>query len=68
MKSFFKNFLCLVVLFIFENSAYSRSNNQTTEICQQNRRASTCIKNLKLKKYDLLKGNQIDIPVIPFKK
>ena len=38
------------------------------KICQKKSNRSTCIKNLKLKKLNLLQGNKIEIPVIPFKK
>ena len=68
MKSFINTLLYLIVLFSFENTTYSLSDSQITEICQKNPRRSTCIKNLKLKKSNLLKGNRIEIPVIPFKK
>ena len=50
-----------------ENSAYSLSNYRIKEICQKKTKKSTCIKNLKIKKLNLLKGNKIEIPVIPFK-
>ena len=68
MKLFFKPLLFLIVLFLFEDSAYSLSNYQIKEICQKKSRKYACIKNLKSKKVDLLQGNQIEIPVIPFKK
>tara|TARA_S200000501_G_scaffold144846_1_gene136765 strand:- start:514 stop:720 length:207 start_codon:yes stop_codon:yes gene_type:complete len=68
MKSFFKTILSLFVLFSFENSAYSLSDNQIKEICQKKLRSSTCRKNLKSKKFNLLEGNRIEIPVIPYKK
>ena len=68
MKLFFNPLLFLIVLFFFEDSAYSLSNYQIKEICQKKSRKYACIKNLKSKKVDLLQGNQIEIPVIPFKK
>ncbi len=68
MKYFFNSLLYILLLFSFENSAYSLSDNQIKEICQKKSRRSTCIKNLKLKKFNLLQGNRIEIPVIPFKK
>ena len=68
MKSFFNTLLYLLFLLSFENSAYSLSENEIKEICQKNLRRSTCIKNLKFKKFNLLQGNRIEIPVIPFKK
>ncbi len=68
MKSFFNHILFFLIIFLFENSAYSLSNYQIYEICQNKPKRSTCIKNLKLKKVNLIKGNKIEIPVIPFKK
>ena len=68
MKLFFKTLLFLLVLFIFENSAYSISENQIKKICYKKPRRYNCIKNLKFKKLNLLQGKQIEIPVIPFKK
>ena len=68
MKLFFNPLLFFFILFFFENSAYSLSYNQIKEICQKKTKRSTCIKNLKLKNLNLLQGNKIEIPVIPFKK
>ena len=68
MKLFFNYLLLFLIIFLFENSAYSLSDYRIKEICQKKPKRSTCIKNLKSKKLDLLKGNKIEIPVIPFKK
>ena len=67
MKLFFKTLSFFFILF-FENSAYSLSDYQIKEICQKKSKRSTCIKKLKFKKLNLLQGNKIEIPVIPFKK
>ena len=61
-------FNSLLVVFLFDNSAYSLSDKQIREICQKNLKRLTCIKNLKIKKSNLINGNRIEIPVIPFKK
>ena len=68
MKTFFNNLFYLLVIFSFENSAYSLSENQIKEICQKKPRVSTCIKNLKFQKLNLIEGKRIEIPVKPFKK
>ena len=68
MKSFFNTILYLIVLFSFDNSAYALSDKQIKEICKTQTGRSTCIKKLKSKKFNLLKGNRIEIPVIIFKK
>ena len=68
MKLFFNTLFFFFILFLFENSAYSLSNYQIKEICQKKSKIYTCIKKLKFKKLNLLQGNKIEIPVIPFKK
>ena len=68
MKLLFNPLLFFSVIFLFENSAYSLSDYQIKGICQKKSKRSTCIKKLKFKKLNLLKGNKIEIPVIPFKK
>ena len=68
MKYLFNTFLYLIVLFSFTFRAYALSEKQIKEICQNEQRKSTCIKNLKLKKLDFLQGNRIEIPVLPFKR
>ena len=68
MKSFFNILFYLLLFFSFESSSYAISNSRIIEICKKEVRRSTCIKNLKIKKFNLLEGNRIEIPVIPFKK
>ena len=68
MKSYFNRLLFLLILFSFENSAYSLTDNQIKDICRNKLKRSTCIENLKLKRFNLIQGNRIEIPVIPFKK
>ena len=68
MKFLFNSLLYLLVLFSFEISAYSIADKQIQEICQKKLRRLNCIKNLKLKKLNLIQGNRIEIPVIPFRK
>ena len=68
MKLLFNPLLFFSVIFLFESSAYSLSVYQMKEICQNKPKRSSCIKNLKLKKLNLLQGDIIEIPVIPIKK
>ena len=68
MKLFFNPILIFLIIFLFENSAYSLSDYQIKEICQKKSKRSTCIKKLKFKKLNLLQGNKIEIPVIPLRK
>ena len=60
--------ILILFLFLFNNNAYSMSNFRIEEKCKNKPRRSTCIKNLKFKKLNLLNGKKIEIPVIPFKK
>ena len=68
MKLFLNTALLLLPSVFYESTTYSLPAKQIEEICQEKRRRSSCIKNMKIKKYNLLKGNRIEIPVIPFKK
>ena len=68
MKFLLKSLLYLLIFFTFENVAYSLSDKQIKDICQKQLRRLSCIKNLKLKNINLMQGNRIEIPVIPFKK
>ena len=68
MKSFFNILLYLLVFFASENSVLALSDNQIKERCRKKQRRTLCIENFKSKKLDLLKGNRIEIPVIPFKE
>ena len=68
MKLFFNSLFFFFILILFENSAYSLSDYQIKEICQKKSKRPTCIKNLKFKKLNLIQGNKIEIPVIPFNK
>ena len=68
MKLFFNTVLFFFIIFFYENSTYSLSAYQIKKECQNKSKKTTCIKNLKLKKLNLLQGGIIEIPVIPLKK
>ena len=68
MKLFFIPLSSFLIIFLYENSAYSLSDYRIKEICQKKSKRSTCIKNLKSRKLKLLQGNKIEIPVIRFKR
>ncbi len=61
-------FIFLLTLVIFENKVFSLNDYEIKKICQNKRRKLSCIKNLKSKRLDLLKGNRIEVEVIPFRK
>ena len=68
MIKIFQSTFISIIYFSFGSSANSLTNYQIKEICQKKYNKTSCIKNLKLKKLNLLEGNRIEIPVIPFKK
>ena len=68
MKLFLIPFHLFFIFFLFENSAYSLSDYQIKKICQKKQNRSNCMTNLKFRKLNLLQGNKIEIPVIPFNK
>ena len=61
-------YLYLFIFFTFVEKSFSLTNYQITQICKKEKRSSTCIKKLHNKRYNLQKGNLIEIPVIPHKK
>ena len=58
------------VFFAFGDNSLSLTltDYQIKKVCKKERKISTCIKNLKEKRYNLQKGNLIEIPVLPYKK
>ena len=68
MKLLFKLLLFLFSLVLLEDKSLSLTNYQIKKICRKAERESTCIKDLKERKFDLQKGKKIEIPVIPHKK
>jgi len=49
-------------------NAFSITNSEINKICQKEVKKSLCVKRLKINRYKLIKGNPIEIPVIPYKK
>ena len=68
MKFILNAFLFSLVLLSFWSKTYALNDYQIKKICQNSRRKSTCIKNLKEKRSDLQKGKLIEIPVKPYKQ
>tara|TARA_B100000131_G_scaffold204745_1_gene196842 strand:+ start:465 stop:683 length:219 start_codon:yes stop_codon:yes gene_type:complete len=68
MKYFLFTFLFLLAFLINGNEGFALNDYEIRKICKKERKTTTCIKNLKEKKINLLKGNRIKIPVIPFKR
>ena len=67
MKLALNLYLSLFILFTFVEKSFSLTNYQITRICKKEKRASTCIKNMREKRDNLEKGNLIKIPEIPYK-
>ena len=68
MKLGLNIFLFLFTLFTFVDKSFSLTDYQIKKICKKEQRQTTCIKNLQERKFNLKKGNQIEIPVIPYKR
>ncbi len=58
---------CLFTLFTFSEQTLSLSDYQIKKICKKEKMNLTCIKSMQKKRYNLQKGNFIEIPVIPYK-
>tara|TARA_A100001388_G_C28291873_1_gene276896 strand:- start:198 stop:404 length:207 start_codon:yes stop_codon:yes gene_type:complete len=68
MKLALSSFLFLFILLIREDKSYSLTDFKIKKICKKEIRKSICIKTLEKRRYNLKKGNLIEIPVIPHKR
>ena len=68
MKYLLFTILFLLAFFINENKVSALNDYEIIKICKKERKKTTCIKNLKEKNINLLKGKRIKIPVIQFKR
>ena len=59
--------LFIFALVMMENKSFSLTDHKIKKICERENREKTCIKILKEKRYNLQKGNLIEIPVIKYK-
>ena len=60
--------IILFALIIFGDKSLSLTDFQIRRICKKEKRELACIKILKEKRFNLQKGNLIEIPVIPYQK
>ena len=60
--------LFLFSLVMFGAKSYSLTDYKIKKLCAKEIRVSLCIKNLKEKRSNMLKGNLIEIPVIPYER
>ena len=68
MKFLIHSLIIIFISLLYENTVYGLSNYKIKAMCQKKQKRSACVKILKLKRLNLLEGNQIEIPVVPFKK
>ena len=67
MKLFLNLSLFLFSLLLIGEKSFAITDFQIKKICKKEKRELTCIKNLQEKRFNLQKGNYIEIPVIPYK-
>ena len=67
MKLLLNLSLFIIALILLGDKSFSITDYQIRKICRKEKRELTCIKNLQEKRINLQKGNQIEIPVIPYK-
>ena len=60
--------LFLFALFIIGDKSFSLTDYQIKKICKQEKRETFCIRYLKEKRFNLQKGNIIEIPIQPYRK
>ena len=60
--------LFLFALFIFGDKSLSLTDYQIMKICKKEKRESFCVRNLQEKRFNLQKGNPIEIPIQPSRK
>ena len=66
MKILFNTLFFFLALIIVDVKSLTLSDYHIREVCKREKKKAFCIKELKLKRSNLLKGNRIIIPVIPF--
>ena len=67
MKLLLNFSLFLLAFFSFSNESLSLSDLQIKRFCAKEKMKSNCIKKLKEKRFNLQKGNLIEIPLIKYK-
>ena len=68
MKLILNLSLFLFTLLAYGYKSFSLTDYQIKKLCIKEKKVSTCKKNLREKRYNLQKGNPIEIPVIPYKR
>ena len=60
--------LLIFALVSFSEKSLSLTNYQIKRICKKENNKSSCINNLKEKRYNLQNGKKIEIPIKPYKR
>ena len=68
LKSALNLSIFLIALLIIDTKSLSLTDYQIKIICKKEKRVLKCRKNLLEKRSNLEKGNQIEIPVKPYKE
>ena len=68
MKLVLNLFLFLLAYVSFSDESFSLTDYQIKKYCTKEKRAISCVKNLKEKRFNLQKGKLIEIPVVPYKR
>jgi len=68
MKFGLSLFWFLLAFFSFNIESFSLTDYQIKKYCSKEKRESSCISNLREKRYILQKGKLIQIPVEPYKR
>ncbi len=58
----------LLAFFSFSNESFSLSDYQIKRYCTKEKKSYSCVKNLKEKRSNLLKGKPIEIDIVPYKR
>ena len=68
MKLSLNLFLFLLASFAFGDESLSLTDYQIKKYCKKEKRESFCIKNMQEKRFNLQKGDLIEIPVKSYKR
>ena len=68
MKFIFNLSFVLFAFFSVSDKSFSLTDYQIKKYCKEEKRVLSCIKNLQEKRFNLQKGNLIEIPIVPYKR
>ena len=58
----------LIFSIIFVDKIYSLTNNEIIEFCRRERNSQECMRTLRIRRYQLIRGKPIEIPIDTYKK